>query len=103
MIQFIKSTLSERGEPSIKRVTLVVLLIVFIISFFINVMSGRAPAEYLQNQLFELMLVCIGTVFGVNLLNGIKDIKFKQSDNNAKVGEPSPQPDTTIVKEGVKP
>ena len=90
MIQFIKQTLSERGEPSIKRVVLIVLLVVFIVSLFINLLTGKAPAEYLQNQLFELILVALGAVFGINILNGIKDIKFKQSDNNARVGEPTP-------------
>jgi len=103
MIQFLKSTLSERGEPSFKRAAATGLLIVFACELGINLFTGKAPEQSLQNQLFELILVAFGSVLSVNIGNVIKDIKAKQSDNNAKVGEPSPQPDTTIVKEEVKP
>jgi len=96
---FTRSILSERGEPSIKRVTLVTVLLVWIIQFFVNLFTGKAPAEYLRDQLFELILVTLGTVFGINILNGVKDIKIAQSNNNAAVGAPSPAPDTTIVTE----
>lgn len=99
MIQFIKSTLSERGDPSIKRVALTGFSLVWVVSFFVNLFSGKSPDEYLRNQLFELILVCIGAVFGINILNGLKDIKFKQADANQAVGSPTPTPDTTVITE----
>lgn len=101
MLKFLKEALCERGEPSFKRLSATALLIIFAVMLFINLFTGKAPAEFLQNQLFELILVALGSVLGVNILNGIKDIKIKQSDNNAAVGAPSPPPpppDTTIVK-----
>ncbi len=95
MRKFIKEALSERGEPSIKRLALVGSLILFAAELAVNACGKQRVLDpTLQSQLFELVLVCIGAVLGVNVLNGIKDIKIKQSDNNKAVGEPSPTPDS---------
>jgi hypothetical protein len=98
MKQFIKQALSERGEPSIKRLALAWSLILFTAELVVNAVGKQRVLDgTLQSQLYELVLVCLGAVLGINVLNGIKDIKFRQSDNNKAVGEPSPTPSTTIV------
>lgn len=97
MIPFIRSVLSENGTPSVKRVTLVILLFAFLGECAINLAWGRLLADTLRDQMYYAMISCLGVIFGINILQGVKDIKIAQSQNNASVGQPSPIPDTTIV------
>lgn len=98
MLKFLKQALSERGEPSIKRLTLAWALILFTAELIVNACGKQRVLDAtLQSQLYELILISLGAVLGINVLNGIKDIKFKQSDNNKSVGSPSPTPDTTVI------
>jgi hypothetical protein len=98
MRQFIKEALSERGEPSIKRLTLVVLLLAFLAECAVN-LSGkqRMMIDPLRDQLFDLVIIAISTVFGINIANVVKDVQIERSKNNKAVGSPSPAPDTTII------
>lgn len=93
MKKFLKEALSERGEPSVKRLALAWSLLLFSAELIVNAVGKQRVLDgTLQSQLYELVLVCLGAVLGINVLNGIKDIKFKQSDNNASVGAVSPPP-----------
>lgn len=101
MLKFLKEALSENGVASIKRWTLETLKWSFLAECAIYLIWGKLLEPTLRDQLYYAFLGTLGTVFGVNILNGIKDIKMKQSDNNAAVGAaspPPPPPDTTIVK-----
>lgn len=97
MRQFIKDAMSEGGTPSIKRVTLVILLFSFLSECVYNGVTGKSLSSVLVDQLYYAMISCLGVIFGINILQGVKDIKITQSQNNAKVGAPSPAPDTTVV------
>jgi hypothetical protein len=100
MKQFIKAALSERGEPSIKRLTLVVLLLAFLGECVVNLTGKqRMMIDPLRDQLFDLVIIALTTVFGINIANVVKDVQMERSKNNKAVGAPSPTPDTTIVTE----
>lgn len=99
MRQFIKDAMSESGVPSIKRVTLVILLFSFLAECTYNALTGKVLSSVLTDQLFLAMISCLGVIFGVNIAQSIKEVKITQSSNNASVGAASPPPaDTTIVK-----
>lgn len=97
MIQFIRDAMSENGTPSIKRVTLVILLFAFLTECVYNGITGKSLSSVLTDQLYYAMISCLGVIFGINILQGVKDIKITQSTNNAKVGSPSPTPDPTTI------
>jgi hypothetical protein len=99
-MSFLKEAFSEAGTPSIKRLTLAVLLAAFLTECFVDVGWGKLMSDTLRDQLYYAFLATLGAILGMNILNGIKDIKIAQSNNNAAVGAPSPPPaaaDTTIV------
>jgi phosphotransferase system glucose/maltose/N-acetylglucosamine-specific IIC component len=98
MRQFLKQAMSERGEPSIKRLTLAWFIFLFTLELLVNAIGKqRVLAETLQTQLFELLCGVFAAVVGVNIYNGWKDIKFKQADANQAVGASTPPTDTTTV------
>lgn len=99
MKKFIWEAMSENCSVSIKRCILVWAMILFMAELVVNAIGKQRVLDpTLQTQLFELLCGSLAAVVGVNIFNGIKDIKIKQSDNNATVGAASPTPDTTIVK-----
>jgi len=97
MIKFLREAMSEGGTASIKRVTLVVLLFAFLAECVVNLVWNKLLSDVLRDQLYYAMISCLGVIFGINILQGVKEIKIAQSNNNAQVGAPSPAPDTTIV------
>lgn len=96
-MSFLKAAFSEAGEPSIKRLTLAVLLLAFLTELFLDICIGKHASDTLRDQLYYSFLATLGAILGMNILNGVKDIKIAQSNNNAAVGAPSPAPDTTTV------
>lgn len=99
MKKFIWEAMSESGSISIKRCVLVWALILFTLELVVNGMGKQRVLDTtLQTQLFELVCGSLAAVLGMNIYNGYKDIKIKQSDNNATVGAASPPAETTIVK-----
>ena len=97
MIQFFKEALSENGSASIKRVTLMILLFAFLAECVYNAITGKTISSVLTDQLYYAMIACLGVIFGINILQGVKDIKITQSNNNAQVGAPSPPPAATTT------
>ena len=103
MMKFILSVLSENGSPSSKRFITFLLLIVFIFAYLFNLFTGKSPSETFSSQLYLMLTTGIGVIFGSNILDTIKDIKIAQSNNNAKVGAPSPvQPAADSVTNVIK-
>lgn len=97
MKQFIKDALSERGEPSMKRLVLLWFVALFTAELTVNAVGKQRVLDpTLQTQLFEAMAGAFMAVFGVGLYNSYKDIKFKQADSNKAVGAPTSPPDTVV-------
>lgn len=97
MIKFIRDAMSESGTPSIKRVVFIILLIAFLGECCVNIFTGKMLNDTLCQQLYLSFVSCLAAIVGVSVLNGIKDIKITQSQNNKEIGSPSPTPDPTIV------
>lgn len=53
----------------------------------------RVLDPVLQTQLFEGWIISTGAILGITVVNAVKDLKIRQSDNNKAVGEASPPPD----------
>lgn len=102
MKKFVWEAMSENGAVSIKRCILVWVMILFMAELVVNAIGKQRVLDAtLQTQLFELLCGSFAAVVGINIFNGYKDIKIRQSDNNASVGAASPPPppaDTTIIK-----
>jgi hypothetical protein len=99
MKQFIKESLSERGEPSMKRLVLLWFVMLFTGELVVNAVGKQRVLDaMLQNQLFEAMAGAFLAVTGVGLYNSYKDIKFKQADSNKAVGAPTPPPETVVTE-----
>lgn len=93
MKRFIWEAMSENASISIKRCVLVWSLLLFTLELIVNAVGKQRVLDpTLQTQLFELLCGSLGAVVGINIYNGYKDIKLRQSDNNATVGPPSPPP-----------
>jgi len=99
MKQFVKDALSERGEPSMKRLVLLWILILFTCELIVNAVGKqRVLDQVLQEQLFEALSGAFLAVTGAGIFNGYKDIKMKQADANKAVGSPTPPPDTIVTE-----
>jgi hypothetical protein len=95
MKRFIWEAMSEDGSISIKRCILVWALLLFTLELIVNAVGKQRVLDpTLQTQLFELLCGSLGTVVGIKIYNGYKDIKLRQSDNNATARPSSPPPAT---------
>lgn len=94
---FTRLTISEDGIPSAKKVSLFILLFLFIFVVLFNLFTGKRPDETLQSQLYYLLTTVFGLVFGSNIVTAIQKIKTTQSENNAKVNAPSPTPQNIVI------
>jgi len=91
MKRFIWEAMSENASISIKRCILVWSMILFTAELVVNAIGKQRVLDpTLQTQLFELVCGALAAVVGVNIYNGYKDIKIKQSDNNATAGASTP-------------
>lgn len=91
MKKFLWEAMSENGTISIKRCVLVWSILLFTLELVVNAVGKQRVLDAtLQTQLFELMCGSLATVVGINIFNGYKDIKIRQSDNNATIGSSSP-------------
>lgn len=101
MKRFIWEAMSESGSVSFKRCFAAWFVFLFTLELVVNAIGKqRVLAETLSTQLFEGLAGSFAAVTGVGLYNYYKELKIRQSDNNASVGaaSPPPPPDTTIVK-----
>jgi hypothetical protein len=99
MKQFVKEALSERGEPSMKRLVLLWFVFLFTAELVVNAVGKQRVLDaMLQTQLFEALAGAFLAVTGVGLYNSYKDIKFKQADSNKAVGASTPPPDTIVTE-----
>lgn len=94
--------MSENNSISYKRCFATWVLFLFTLELVVNAIGKqRVLAETLSTQLFEVLVGSFAAVTGVGIYNAYKEIKIRQSDNNAAVGAsspPPPPPDTTTVK-----
>lgn len=90
---FIMAMLSGERGPSSKRGVMVWLLLVFTVVLFVNLFTGKAPAAIYSEQLFELLLVAMGIVFGEKFVAALSTARQKSTTKTTVVAPP----DATVV------
>jgi hypothetical protein len=75
MKNFIKSVLSENGEPSSKRWAFFTLLYLFCGVCILNFFTGKMLSPVLQDQLYYMLVACLVAIFGINVAQTIKSDK----------------------------
>lgn len=102
---FIMAMLSGERGPSSKRGVMVWLLWLFTFLVVFNVITGKKPDEIYIHQVFELLIIAMGIVFGEKFINVLTLIRNQRSTTKTTVVAP---PDATVInteqtKENTKP
>lgn len=98
---FIMAMLSGERGPSSKRGVMVWLLLLFTFIIIVNLFTGKQPAAMYSEQLFELLLVAMGIVFGEKFVTALSTARQKSTTKTTVVAPT----DTTVVttQETTKP
>ena len=91
---FIMAMLSGERGPSSKRGVMMWLLFLFTFIIVVNLFTGKHPDEMFSKQLFELLLVAMGIVFGEKFLTALMIVRNQKSTTNTTVVAP---PDATVI------
>lgn len=101
---FIMSMLSGERGPSSKRGVMVWLLMLFTILIIVNLLTGKQLAQMYSEQLFELLLVAMGIVFGEKFVTALSTARQKSTTKTTVVAPADATVvNTTETKEPVKP
>lgn len=77
--------LSGENGISSKRSVMVFFVLLFAFNVIYNLITGKAPAPIYQEQVFELVIICLGTVFGEKILETVHAMKKKPDSEPPKV------------------
>lgn len=80
-----------------KRVAFTILLFAFLAECAVNLAWKKLLSDVLRDQLYYAMIAALGCIFGINVLQSIKDVKIAQSNNNAATGNPTPPPAAPVA------
>lgn len=72
---YLKSVLSSKSDASSKRFVAILIALVIIAVVFINIYTGKAPAEYVVGALVSVEAICFGGVAVENIGSLIKGNK----------------------------
>jgi hypothetical protein len=86
--------LSGEDGISSKRSVMVFFVVLFAFSVLWNLFTGKAPAPIYQEQVFELVIICLGTVFGEGILKMIADLRNTKKTTSTTIVSP---PDSTVT------
>ena len=91
---YIKSVLSSKSDASSKRFVALLVVLVIIAVVFINIFTGKAPAEYVMGSLVSVVAICFGGVAVENIGNLITGNKKFDPDflDKALPSDPVPTP-----------
>lgn len=91
---FIMAMLSGERGPSSKRGVMVWLLLLFTFIIIVNLFTGKQPVAMYSEQLFELLLVAMGIVFGEKFVTALSAARNQKSTTRTTVVAP---PDATVI------
>lgn len=91
---FFISMLSGEDGISSKRSVMVFFVVLFAFCVMWNLFTGKAPAAIYQEQVFELVIICLGTVFGEGILKMIADLRNTKKTTSTTIVSP---PDSTVT------
>lgn len=97
--------LSGEDGISSKRSVMVFFVLLFAFNVIYNIITGKAPAPIYQEQVFELVIICLGTVFGEKILQLWAQIKGQKTTTSTTIISPETPTVTTVTdtKEPGKP
>lgn len=101
IIPYLKSVLSSKSDASSKRFVAVLVVLVIIAVVFINIFTGKAPAEYVMGSLVSVVAICFGGVAVENIGNLIRGNKRFDPDflDKALPSDPIPTQTSTAITE----
>jgi hypothetical protein len=86
--QLCKEAMSENGEGSFKRFLAATMTWAFLFECITNAIGKQRVLDgVLQTQLFEGWIISVGAVVGVTVVQAVKDLKMRQSDNAKDVNK----------------
>lgn len=91
---FFISMLSGEDGISSKRSIMVFFVVLFAFNVLWNLFTGKAPAPIYQEQVFELVIICLGTVFGEQIVKMIADFRNTKKTTSTTIVSP---PDSTVT------
>jgi hypothetical protein len=91
---FFISMLSGDTGISSKRSVMVFFVVLFAFTVVYNLITGKAPAPIYQEQTFELVIICLGTVFGEKLLESLAAARGQKKTTTTTIVSP---PDSTVT------
>jgi uncharacterized membrane protein YoaK (UPF0700 family) len=96
---FIINMLSGQHGPSSKRGVMVWLLLLFTFIVIIDMFTGKHPQEMYSEQVFELLIIAMGIVFGEKFVSIFTLARNQKLTTKTTVVAP---PDATVVNTEVK-
>ena len=78
---YIKSVLSSNSNASSKRVVGIGIAIIIVIVVFINIFTGKGPAEYIFNGLVDIEMIAFGAVAVENASSYFKNFRKQKYDS----------------------
>lgn len=91
---FFVQMLSGADGISSKRSIMLFFVVLFAFCVLWNLFTGKAPASIYQEQVFELVIICLGTVFGERILQMIADLRNTKKTTSTTIVSP---PDSTVT------
>jgi hypothetical protein len=91
---FFLSMLSGEDGISSKRSVMIFFVLLFSFNVLWNLFTGKAPAPIYQEQVFELVVICLGVVFGEGILKMITDLRNTKKTTSTTIVSP---PDSTVT------
>lgn len=78
------------GAISSKRGVMIFLLFLFAFCVVFNLFTGKAPNPTYIDQVFEALLICLGTVFGEKVIDMLPKIRQKSSTSTTVISPDTP-------------
>lgn len=94
---FFISMLSGGDGISSKRSIMVFFVALHAFTVIYNLITGKAPAPIYQEQVFELVIICLGTVFGEKILEMLMQLKGTKSTTSTTIVSPDKPTVTTVT------
>lgn len=94
---FFISMLSGEDGISSKRSVMVFFVLLFAFNVIYNLVTGKAPAPIYQEQVYELVIICLGTVFGEKILEYLATLKGQKKTTTTTIVSPETPTVTTVT------
>jgi hypothetical protein len=88
MKNFFSQMLTGQNGISSKRSVMVFFVLLFSFMSVYNMITGKAPNELYQEQVFEILIIAICTVFGERVVVSLSNMRKTKTDNSNQNTQP---------------